>query len=171
MLLLYTFFYGTLVGCYELCPQWNFSCIVEVKWETRLAWFVFRLGYGLDNVGFNSWLGPENFSSLKCPYQLQGPPTLLFSGYWESFPWVMKQPEREADHWPLSSAEVNNEQSYTSPSQYAFMICAGKNSLLQVKLFMFNAEQLIICEMNNSSMERMDFSLYWKVSWVLYYAE
>jgi hypothetical protein len=72
----------------------------------------------------------------------------------------MKQLECEGDHRPLSSAEVNNEHSYTSPSQYAFMICAGKNLLLQVKLFMFNAEQLIICEMNNSSMEEMDFSSY-----------
>jgi len=42
--------------------------------------------------------GQKFFSSPKRPYQLQDPPTLLFTGYWELFPWGMKQLEHEADH-------------------------------------------------------------------------
>jgi hypothetical protein len=34
---------------------------------------------------------------------------------------VVKLPGREADHSPLSSAEVKNEWSYTSTPQYVFM--------------------------------------------------
>jgi len=79
-------------------PQWKFSCDVQVKWETRLAWMVFRLGCGLGNAGFNSWYGPEIISSPKCPYQLQGPHKFMFTGYWELFSCGMKQLGHEADH-------------------------------------------------------------------------
>jgi hypothetical protein len=51
------------------------------------------------------------FSQQSLP--ALGPPSLLFSGYWGSFPGV-KQLGNEVDHWPPSRAEIKNEHSYTS---------------------------------------------------------
>jgi hypothetical protein len=45
-----------------------------------------------------------------------GPPSLLSSGYQERFPGT-KAPEREADHSPPSSAEVNSAWSYEGVSK------------------------------------------------------
>jgi hypothetical protein len=37
----------------------------------------------------------------------------------------VKQPGFEADHLPLSSAEVKSEWSYTSTLPYAVVVCTG----------------------------------------------
>jgi len=54
-------------------------------------------------------------------FQKRGPHSLLFNGYQELFPCGVKLPDPEADHLPPSSVEVENEWSYTSTPQYAFM--------------------------------------------------
>ena len=58
-------------------------------------------------------------SSPKCPDRLWGPPSLLFNGYRDSLPGVVR-PGREADHSPSPSAEVKNEWSYTSSTFIAW---------------------------------------------------
>jgi hypothetical protein len=54
------------------------------------------------------WLDGLGFESPKCPDQLWGPPSLLFSGYQGSFLGV-KQLGHEVNHSPLSSAEVKSQ--------------------------------------------------------------
>jgi hypothetical protein len=49
-------------------------------------------------------------SSSNRPNRLWGQPSLVFNGYWGSFPGV-KRPRRGVDHSPTSSAEVENEWS------------------------------------------------------------
>jgi hypothetical protein len=44
---------------------------------------------------------------------LLGPPSLLFNGYWPSFP-VVKLSWLDVIHWPPSNADVKNEWSCTS---------------------------------------------------------
>jgi hypothetical protein len=51
--------------------------------------------------------GARFFSSLQCSDRFWGPPTLLSNGYRRLNPRV-KREWREADHSPLSSAEVKN---------------------------------------------------------------
>jgi len=65
-----------------------------------------------------SW---EFFSSPPCTHRLWGPPSLLSNGYQGFFPWGVRMPEREADHSPKSSVEVENAWSYISTPQYVFM--------------------------------------------------
>jgi len=43
----------------------------------------------------------------------------------------VKQPKREADHSPLSSAEVKNAWSYTSDPQYAFILWCSVKAVWQ----------------------------------------
>jgi hypothetical protein len=52
--------------------------------------------------------GWEFFSSPPRPERLWGPPSLLSNGYRGALSLRVKQPGREADHSPLSSAEVKN---------------------------------------------------------------
>jgi hypothetical protein len=66
--------------------------------------------------------------SQNCHDRHWGPPSCLFNGYSGSFPGV-KQPEGEGDHSPPTSAEVQNEWSYTSAHPYAFMARTGTNLL------------------------------------------
>jgi hypothetical protein len=66
------------------------------------------LGYGLDDRGSRVRFpagAVEFFSSPPPPERLWGPLSLLSNGYKGSFSGV-KRPGREADHSPLSSAEV-----------------------------------------------------------------
>jgi hypothetical protein len=49
----------------------------------------------------------------KWPGQLWGPPSLLFNGYWGSFPQA-KELEHEVTHLPPSSTKVKNERRNTS---------------------------------------------------------
>jgi hypothetical protein len=73
-----------------------------------LLWFVgvgILMGYGIDGPG--SIPGSIRcFSSPKRPGQFWVPPSLLYTGYGGAFPPGVKQQGREADHSPLSSAEV-----------------------------------------------------------------
>jgi hypothetical protein len=62
--------------------------------------------------------------SPKRPDHLCGPPNLLFSGYWCSFP-ELKRTERDVDHSTPSSAGVKNEWIYTSTPLCAFVSWKG----------------------------------------------
>jgi hypothetical protein len=58
--------------------------------------------------------GWEFFSSPPRPDRFWGPSSLLSNGYQGFFPWGVRMPEREADHSPKSSVEVENAWSYIS---------------------------------------------------------
>jgi hypothetical protein len=66
-------------------------------------------GYGLDDrrSRFDSWQGQKEFSSSL--FVQTSPPSLLSNGYRASFPEDKALPGRDADHLPISSAEVVNE--------------------------------------------------------------
>jgi hypothetical protein len=51
-----------------------------------------------------------SLNSLRnCPNQLWGPPSPLSNVHREPFPEIKQWPGRDADHSPLSSADVKNE--------------------------------------------------------------
>jgi hypothetical protein len=58
----------------------------------------------------------------------------LFGGYQDSSLRV-KQVVLEADHSPLSSAEVKNEWSSTSAAPYVFILCTGADLLYELYIF------------------------------------
>jgi hypothetical protein len=78
-------------------------------------------GYGLDyrEVGVLVPVGSRIFTSLYRLERLWGPPSLLFNGYWGSFPGV-KRPRREPDHSPPASAEIKKTWIYTSTPPQVF---------------------------------------------------
>jgi hypothetical protein len=63
--------------------------------------------------------GWQFFSSPPRPDRFWGPPSLLSNNYRGRSPGV-KQPGRESDHSPPSSAEVENAWSYTSTPPMRF---------------------------------------------------
>jgi hypothetical protein len=65
-------------------------------------------------------VGARIFSSRRRPNRFWGPSSLS-DGYRGLFPQEVKQPGREADHWPKISAEVKNTWIYTSAPPYDFM--------------------------------------------------
>jgi hypothetical protein len=80
-------------------------------------------GYGLDGrgVGIRVPVGARIFSSPRRPDGFWGPPSLLSNGYRELSVGV-KRPGREADHSPLTTADVKNTWIYTSTSPYVLMV-------------------------------------------------
>jgi hypothetical protein len=78
-------------------------------------------GYGLDNfgVGVQVLVGLRILTSPYCPDRLWGPPSLLSNGYLDLSHAIRS--EHEADHSPLTSAEVKKTLIYTSTPQYVFM--------------------------------------------------
>jgi hypothetical protein len=68
-----------------------------------------RLDYGLDRGEKHSVHAGSGAS-----------PSLVFSWYGDTYPWV-KRPGREADHSPLSSANVKIRWSWNSALSHAFM--------------------------------------------------
>jgi hypothetical protein len=66
--------------------------------------------------GSNSGGGGEIFHT--CPDLSWGPPSLLYNGY-RVFPGGKERPGRDADYSPPSSAEVLEEESYTSTTFWA----------------------------------------------------
>jgi hypothetical protein len=67
--------------------------------------------------------------SPKRPDHLWGPPNLLFSGYWCSFP-ELKRMGRDVDHSTPSSARVKNEWICTSTPLCAFLSWRGTSYLV-----------------------------------------
>jgi hypothetical protein len=91
----------------ELNPE------IQMHFQTLFDFFCF----GWDSLVLNSG-------------RLWGPPSLLFSGYVLSL--GLKQPGCEAHHLAESSAEVENEWSYSSTLLYAFIAYTGTLALLIV---------------------------------------
>ena len=81
----------------------------------RVAQSVQRLSYGLDGPGIDSRWGARFSARPDRPW---GPPSLLYNRY-RVFPGGKVRPERAADHSSPSSAEVLEEQSYTSSALWA----------------------------------------------------
>jgi hypothetical protein len=91
--------------------------------HTTSQWLLVSLYKSISVVGrlcaarskFHSWQGQDIFLSFspKCSGHLWSPPSHLLNWYWGE-----GQPVNEADHSPLSRAEVRNEWSYTSVSSW-----------------------------------------------------
>jgi hypothetical protein len=75
------------------------------------------------NLGSISRRKKKLFSDPKLPEKLWAPKASYSKGVWNYFLGGAKQPGREADNSPPSSAEVKNEWSYTSSAPYAFVAC------------------------------------------------
>jgi hypothetical protein len=96
----------------------SYYCCIKVSW----------LGYRLDNrgivVGFPA--GSRNLSLLQSVQNESTwrPPSFLFNGYREHFPWEQYHLGVKLKTAP-SSAEVKNKWRYISTAPYAFMACSG----------------------------------------------
>jgi hypothetical protein len=79
-------------------------------------------GYGLGSRGIRIHvLVGEDFSSLRLPDGLWGPPSLLFFGCGRLLSETVKRPGRKADYLPPTNAEVKNTWIYSSNPPYVFM--------------------------------------------------
>jgi len=76
---------------------------VQESHRGRDSSVVIATRYGLDGPGIESWWG-RDFPHPSRP-ALVGPPSILYNGYWVSFPGVKWQ-GHGINHPPLSSAEV-----------------------------------------------------------------
>ena len=92
----------------------SYMCVSAIE-VGRVAQSVQRLTTGWTVRGSNPG-GGARFSAR--PYRPWGPPSFLYNGY-RIFPWGKVRPGRAADHSPPSSAEVLQEQSYTSTPLWA----------------------------------------------------
>jgi len=75
-----------------------------------------HLGYGLDNLGFNSWQMQETFSSPKHPCQLWKPTQPPIQQVQLALSQGEERPGNEADQSPPLNADDKNKQSLTSTS-------------------------------------------------------
>jgi hypothetical protein len=76
-------------------------------------------------LGFNSQQGLGIFFFTTVSRTALGPTQPPIQWVLEVLSLGVKRPEREADHSPPSSAEVNNAWSYTSTPPYVFMAWHG----------------------------------------------
>jgi hypothetical protein len=84
--------------------------------------------YGLDDraIGVRSTAGEKDFSSSLCVQTGSGAhPASCTMGTAGPFPGAKARPRRDADHSPLSSAEVVNEEPYLLSPPSASMACRG----------------------------------------------
>jgi len=98
----------------------------------------YHLGYGLDNLAFNSWQMQETFSSPKHPCQLWSPPNLQFNGYSWLFP-------REKSGWGMKLTSNLHFMLMlricraTPLPPFAFMVCtvAVHRTSLQINILLW----------------------------------
>jgi hypothetical protein len=85
----------------------------SILWDSIVA---IATGYGLGDrgVGVRVPVGSRIFSPPSIPDRLWGPPTHPTSA-------GVKQPGRETDHTPPTSAEVKKMWLYTTTRPYTFM--------------------------------------------------
>ena len=100
-----------------------------------------HLGYGLDNLGFNSWQMQETSSSPKHPWQLWSPPNLLFNGY----SWLF----REKSGWRMKLTSYLHLMlmlriSRASPLlPFAFVVCTGTVHRTSLQIFYYGEHSII----------------------------
>jgi hypothetical protein len=106
---------------------WPMSGTISAFIMSRDSSVGITTGYGLDDQGVRVQVpvGARIFTSPCRPDRLWGPPSLLSNGY-------RKRPGREADHSPLTSAEVKKMWIYAFTPPYAFM---GQLRLMFISAF------------------------------------
>jgi hypothetical protein len=93
--------------------------------------------YGPDGPGIESPVGGEIFRTR--PSRPWGPPSLLYNGYWNSFP-VVKRPGRGVKHPPQSRAEVKEKvELYMACCRMKFTF------IYSIKFIIFCAQEPIRC--------------------------
>jgi hypothetical protein len=95
------------------------AALVRLKLQLYTSLQTYKIENTLcTNVGEGLWVPVgARFSSLHVAQLVLGPPSLLCNVYWWPFPLgggVIKQLRHEADHSPLTSAEVKKKWAYTS---------------------------------------------------------
>jgi hypothetical protein len=97
--------------------------------------------YGLDDraIGVRSLAGAKDFSSNLCVQTGSGAhPASCTMGTGGPFPGGKARPGRDADHSPPSSAEVENDRSYTSSPPSAFTASSGTALALHKSVVIVN---------------------------------
>ena len=99
--------------------------------------------YGLDGPGIESRWRRDFPQPSRRPW---GAPSLLYNGYWVSFPGV-KRPGRRVDHPPSSSAEVKQRvQLYLySPSVPSWPVIGRALPLPLPNIYTFAIERQELC--------------------------
>jgi hypothetical protein len=92
------------------------------------------LRYGLEGRGFECRQGLELFLFTTVSRPVLGPTKPPIQWVTGALSLGIKQPVREADHSPPSSAEVKNAWSYTSTHQYNFMAWCSVKAQGQIYL-------------------------------------
>jgi hypothetical protein len=100
----YTADYGLIPLCQQITAR---NVEVQCYTASQDSLVGIATGYSLDGRGSIPGRGKRFSSTPQRPYRLWGPFSLISNGYRAVFPGV-KQPGREADHSPPSSAEVKN---------------------------------------------------------------
>jgi hypothetical protein len=103
------------------------ACNVNSSNKHRNRWSAaYRAGEGGIAIGLQR--EEDIFTSIKCPDRLWGPSSLLFNVMLTLSPRI-KRPEREANHSPQSSTQVENAWSYTSILPHSFIRWCLMNTL------------------------------------------
>ena len=103
------------IGCDNNCKLWTDKVLERKGWLCPILMYkVQATRYGVDGPGIESLWGRDFPHPSSRP---RGPPSLLYNGYWVSFPGV-KRPGRGANHASSSRAEVKErvELCLYSPS-------------------------------------------------------
>jgi hypothetical protein len=98
------------------------------RWSEPVSSVSIVSGYGLDDgaIEFGSPAEAKAFLLYPlCPDRLWGPPSPLHIGYRGSFLGAKTRPGRDADHSPLSNAEMRMSRSYISSPPSVFVACSG----------------------------------------------
>jgi hypothetical protein len=127
--------------------------ILCFKWSTSGI----TVGYGLDNLGFESRQGLGIFPFITASRQPLGHTQLPMQWGPGSLSFGAKRPGRESDHSPPSSAEVKNVWSYTSTPQICFHI-------LLFYLIIFDKWTRLVKLLSKNWMIRVWFSAVQKLS-------
>jgi hypothetical protein len=102
-------------------PRKIFTCFADIVAFILLALFNYAYGLTIGVLGFDSRRGPGIFLFTTAPRTALGPTQPPIQWVPGTISLGVKRPGREADHSPLSSAEVKNASSCTSTPQYVLV--------------------------------------------------
>jgi hypothetical protein len=100
----------------EIKEALDYVCVPRDPEDTTESVFLFRIFNVLNDLGFDSWRGLGIFLFATASRTALGPTQTSIQGVSGALSLGLKQPGRDADHSPPSSAEVKNAWSYTSTS-------------------------------------------------------